>query len=151
MLTGQYGKGRVVYFSNQTDKACFTNGHEDFINTYRNAVEWAAGGNFSFTVRAPESVHISLTCDRKKGGRKVISFVNTTSGPFRPIRSLQPVYDLEVRLRGVSLKKAEILREESRIEVEEEMVQEDREIVIRIPCLQEFSAVFLDTEEGREG
>lgn len=92
-------------FSNQTDKACFTNGHEDFINTYRNAVEWAAGGNFSFTARAPESVHISLTCDRKKGGRKVISFVNTTSGPFRPIRSLQPVYDLEVRLRGVSLKK----------------------------------------------
>ena len=151
ILTGQYGKGRVVYFSNQTDKACFTNGHEDFINTYRNAVEWAAGGNFSFTARAPESVHISLTCDRKKGGRKVISFVNTTSGPFRPIRSLQPVYDLEVRLRGVSLKKAEILREESRIEVEEEMVQKDREIVIRIPCLQEFSAVFLDTEEGREG
>ena len=39
----------------------------------------------------------------------------------------------------------------TRIEVEEEMVQEDREIVIRIPCLQEFSAVFLDTEEGREG
>ena len=137
-------------FSNQTDKPALQLTAMPILSaTCRNAVEWAAGGNFSFTARVPESVHISLTCDRKKGGRKVISFVNTTSGPFRPIRSLQPVYDLEVRLRGVSLKKAEILREESWIEVEEEMVQKDREIVIRIPCL--ISAVFLDTEEEREG
>ncbi len=146
ILAGQYGKGRVVYFANQTDKACFTNGHEDFINSFYNAVEWASGG-FSFRAQVPESVHVALTCDRERPGRKVISFVNATSGPFRPVRSLLPVYGLEVRITGLSLKGARSLREESEIEVLEQQQGGEKQIVIRIPCLREFSSVFLDTEE----
>ena len=148
ILAGQYGKGRVIYFSNQTDKACFTNGHEDFVNTYRNAVQWAAGGEIKVTADAPEGVHISLTENNEAPGKMVISFVNTTSGPFRPVRSLQPVFHLEVRIRNAVLKESVILREESMIEITQEEKQGKKQILIRVPMLQEFSAIYLDTEEG---
>lgn len=150
VLTGRYGKGRVVYFAGQMDRACFTNGHEDFVNLCRNAVEWAAGG-LGFSADAPESVHISLTADVTLPGRKVVSFVNTTSGPFRPVRSLQPVFDVEVRMKAGGLREYKILKEESRIEVRmEEGTEGGEEIRIRIPELREFSAVYLDTGERRE-
>lgn len=146
ILAGCYGKGKVVYFSNQTDKACYTNGHEDLIQSFYNAVSWVKREAFSFETNAPESVHVNVTCDRRNASLMVISLVNTTGGQHRPIRALQPVYDIELRLSSAVLKQYRFIRCEGK----ETVVQEDKGVMLRIPCLREFVSVWVETEEKND-
>ena len=146
ITAGTFGKGRVVYFANQTEKTCYTNGHEDLIHTYFNAVDWVKREPFELTSDAPDSVRIHMTCDRVHPDKKVISFVNTTAGQYRPVRSLQPVYDFTVRLENAKLSNYRILRQEGDIRIVQESDAAGPFIRISISKLQEFSAVYLETE-----
>lgn len=141
ILAGDYGAGRVVYFANQTDKSCYTNGHEDLTDTYRNAILWAGKEDFSFCSDAPESVHICMTHNRLAPGKKVICAVNTSSGPFRPVRSLVSVNDVTIKVRMKGWKCKEVLKADGPVDFE----YDGKEWVkIRIASLKEFTSIYLE-------
>lgn len=143
---GTYGKGRVVYFANQTDKTCYTNGHEDLINTYFNAVDWVKREPFELTTDAPDSVHIQMTCSKDDPSKRIISLVNTTAGSYRPIRSLQPIKDFKVRLDRAVLKDYKILKQEGQMYIDQAYDNNKSSIEIHISTLKEFSAIYLELE-----
>ena len=70
MTAGRYGLGKVVYFANQTDKLCYTNGHEDFRNLFGNAVEWVKSGEFQFRAKL-RAACISPGCRKREIQKKV--------------------------------------------------------------------------------
>lgn len=143
IMENTYGKGKVVYFSNQTDKLVFTNGHEDFLDTFINAVNWTRKEEFSLEVKAPSSVHVVLMEKKAHTDQKVVSFVNTTGGWDRPMRSICPVYDIEalVTLGEGDKLKATVMKGDGNVTVEE-MNREGKRIArILVRELKDFAAV----------
>jgi hypothetical protein len=98
MTAVTYGKGHVVYFANQTDKLCYTNGHEDFYDTFYNALEWVKNATLTLQTNAPSSVHVTLTRSQGHPSEYILSFVNATSGSTRPARELVTVRDIRSTL-----------------------------------------------------
>ena len=99
-----YGKGMVVYFANQPDRMSLLHGHPDFRLPLANAVRLLLGDDLILRTNAPESVHIALTqkggaAASASAGTRILSLVNHTSGPGRPLRTLVPVFDIRVELR----------------------------------------------------
>ena len=137
VTAGAFGSGRTVYFANQTDRDCRMHPGEDPEDLYANAVLWALGSKPQMTAKAPESVHISVTAEQREDGteERVISFINLTAGPWRPVREVIPVRDLEVRMKG-KLAAARLLYGSSEMSVSDE----GGEIVIRIAELGEFAS-----------
>ena len=142
-----YGKGRVVYFANQTDKSCYDNGHEDLIQTFENAVRWAGRESFSYTAKAPQSVHISVTEDVENPCRKVFSLVNTSGSGLRPVREVLPVYGIHIRLPGTRLKDCRVLRCEGDCGVKEEQGDTGTDTVLKISCIKEYTAIYVEVSE----
>jgi hypothetical protein len=98
ITSGKYGKGRVVYFANQTDALCFTHGHEDFTEIYKNSIDYVTNADYSLTSNAPRSVHINMIADQTNRSRVVVAMVNTTGTSQRPMKELVPVYDIIIRI-----------------------------------------------------
>jgi hypothetical protein len=145
IIAGTYGKGRVVYFANQMDKLCYTNGHEDFMDLVYNSIMWAKSDELSIETNAPDSVHIALTENKDDNKQLVLSLTNHTSKPRRPIRQLLPVYDFYVdcRLEGDSLEDYKILRLDGDITVQE-ISKENGMLTVRIEIkrLDEFASIY---------
>ena len=143
IMENAYGKGKVIYFSNQTDKLVFTNGHEDFWNTFINAVNWTRKDETCLQVKAPASVHVVLMEKKDQPGHKVISFVNTTGGWSRPMRDISPVYDIEalVTLEGKGTLKTTIMKGDGTITIEEVKQEGKRRARIMVRELKEFAAI----------
>ncbi|HEY5562754.1 MAG TPA: alpha-amylase family protein [Clostridiaceae bacterium] len=142
IIAGRYGKGRVIYFSNEQDKLCHTNGHEDYTTIYNNSIKWAGKGRLSISSNAPESVHVALTNNNKNEGQYVLSLVNLTSAPRRPIKEILPVYDLKIELKlGKKLADYKVLKSQGRIEV----TYEDDIIKIFVEKLQDFTSIYINT------
>lgn len=147
VMAGVYGKGRVVYFANQTDKLCYTNGHEDFLTVFTEAVKWTANSPLSVECSAPSSVHITLMEKNEASEEKVLSFVNTTGGSLRPIREIVPVHAVEAVVfpkEGKKLK-AEVMYGED-ITFEETVSDGRFGLKVRINVLNEFAAVYMNEE-----
>lgn len=150
VVAGEYGKGRVVYFSNQTDKLCHTNGHEDFIDIYYNAIRWAVDGKLTIATDAPSSVHMALTHDREVPGSYLLSLINLTSSPERPVRRLVPVYDFNITLhiKGSKLNNYRVLKQEGDISLKTTYKSANElELDIGIAVLKEFSSIHLEVQE----
>lgn len=144
IMVNEYGKGRVVYFANQTDKLCYTNGHEDFLRSFVNAVKWAGRDAFSLNVKAPSSVHVTLMEKHADPSEKVISFVNATGGTARPLRELSPVYGVEAFLALGEGKKAETKVMKGEGVIFEQAEQDGKKgVLIRIGKLTDFVAVHI--------
>lgn len=143
IMVNEYGNGKVVYFANQTDKLCYTNGHEDFLHSFVNAVKWTGGGRFSLEVKAPASVHVTLTEKNVDTSEKVLSFVNTTGGTSRPVREISPVYGVEAMVvleKDVKARMQLLYGEEDIC-----LKQEGRMVKVWIPRLTDFAAVHIHT------
>ena len=139
-----YGKGKVIYFANQTDKLCWTNGHEDFINLYANAIQYVLNRPLAINTNAPASVHMALMRNQEDSNQTVLSCVNTTSSTMRPIRSLVPVTDIWVDLCDVVLDEYTVMKQDGAVRVE--TINEDAaQPVTRIwiDRLDEFAAVHI--------
>ncbi|MFH0758610.1 MAG: beta-galactosidase trimerization domain-containing protein [Bacteroidota bacterium] len=96
-ISNVYGKGKVVYFANEPDKLSASMGHNDFRQLLKNAIGTLQPEPFLVT-NAPESVHINVTKNKVRQCY-IITLINLTSAPERPIRSLLPVQDLEIEIR----------------------------------------------------
>lgn len=142
-----YGKGTVVYFANQPDRMSLLHGHPDFRLTLENAVRFLLGDDLLLRTDAPESVHIALT--RKGGGVSssrpatwILSLVNHTSAPGRPLRTLVPVRGIRVELRLGPLRHR-VLKADGAV-----AVRSERGVtVLEIECLEEYCSVLLETGE----
>ncbi|MDR1536616.1 MAG: hypothetical protein LBU32_01220 [Clostridiales bacterium] len=142
IATSTFGMGRVVYFANQADKLCYTNGHEDFVNLYRNAVKWAANSHLSLEeTDMLDSVQITLARSMTSPSGYVLSFVNT-SGGLRPLRHVAPVRNSRCRLfLGAKLEHSKSLCGNAKVSQSSSM--EPIEVVVEE--LDEFASIFINT------
>lgn len=141
IVENKYGKGRVLYFSNQPDVLSYTIGHPDARNLLSRSIRYLAGDAIPVVSSAPSSVHIGLTKSLIEPGQYILSLVNTTSGPVRPVRDLVPVNDILVKLRldGKSVKSYKILRSQGDCHV----TSEGQVIELKITKLVDFCAISL--------
>lgn len=93
VVVNHYGQGRSVYFPGGIDQHVASSGHPDHALVLANAVRWAADATVPVTAEAPVGVHISAL--RSADGRSlVISLVNYSSAPQRPITEVITVRDV---------------------------------------------------------
>ncbi|WP_439487186.1 alpha-amylase family protein [Algoriphagus sp.] len=107
-----YGKGKVIYFANQPDMLSHTIGHADPRNLLHRAISYLVGTEVPVETNAPPSVNLGLTTSLIEKHQYILSLVNTTSGPVRPIRALIPVQDIWIKINidGETLMDYKILR-----------------------------------------
>jgi hypothetical protein len=108
----KYGQGKVIYFANQPDLLSHVIGHADPRNLLGRAILYLVGNEIPVETNAPPSVNLGLTTSIQEKGQYILSLVNTTSGPVRPIRELIPVQDITVKIKipGETYKDLKILR-----------------------------------------
>jgi hypothetical protein len=140
VLENIYKKGRSIYFANQPDLITFEFAHPDVRNLLVRSVRYLAKDSMMLETNAPESVHTGLTKSLENTGEYIFSFVNTTSGPVRPLRNLLPVYDLSVKLNlDGKLNNYKVLRAQGDVKV----VSAKGRIDIKLAKLEDFFAVHL--------
>jgi Hypothetical glycosyl hydrolase 6/Beta-galactosidase trimerisation domain len=136
-----FGKGKVIYFANQPDVLSIEPGHPDPQNLLLRSIRHLAANSICVHTNAPPSVHIGLTRSLNQPGQYILSFVNTTSAPVRPIRQLIPVTDVKVKLNlpGKSLTRYQVLRCQGECVAKSEGQQLD----FSISRLEDFCAVHI--------
>lgn len=141
IVENTYGKGKVLYFSNQPDVLSYTIGHPDPRNLLARGLRYLAGNTLPVESTAPSSVHIGLTKSLLEKGNYILSLVNTTSGPVRPIRELIPVNNIEVKLQleGKSLNRHAVLRSQGDCNI----TSKGQVLDIRISKLEDFCAIHI--------
>jgi len=141
VIQNSYGKGTVLYFANQPDQISYELGHPDARQLLLRAVRLLAGSSIPVETSAPESVHIGLTRSMRRPGDYVLSLVNTTSGPGRPVRRLVPVSDIKVKLRLAEreLENYQVLRTQGTCILE----PRDGALELRISRLEDFCALHI--------
>ena len=142
LLVNDYGNGKVVYFANQPDRMNHLMGHPDFSDLLYGSVRHLLDEQVIVNTNAPASVHIWLSEKDHYGDKGyVVSLVNHTGGPERPLRSLTSVYDIEVTLNlPENLRwKHRILRNEDNLKVS----QRGGKVTLKIDRLDEFVSVAL--------
>jgi hypothetical protein len=142
LLVNQYGTGRVVYFANQPDRMNHLLGHSDFSDLMYGAIRYLLDDSVLVQTNAPSSVHIWLSKNNLEGRKGyVISLVNHTGGPERPLRSLTSVNNIEVTL-NLPCKygwKHQILYNEAKVKIR----PGDGKVSLKIDRLDEFVSVAL--------
>jgi len=141
IVENKYGKGKVLYFSNQPDVLSYTIGHSDPRNLLQRGIRYLAGDSIPVETSAPSSVHIGLTESLIQPGQYILSLVNITSGPVRPVRELIPVFEIKVKvqLSGKSLDSFKILRSQGECKV----ISDGNNILMNVSKLVDFFAINL--------
>lgn len=144
VVQNSYGKGKVLYFANQPDQISYEMGHPDVRNLLLRSIRYLAGTAIPIESTAPESVHIGLTQSLNNSGHYILSLVNTTSGPVRPVRSLLPVNNIQVkvRLEGKSLDNYKVLRSQGDCQ----MQANGQVLDLRISRLEDFCAIHIQMQ-----
>lgn len=139
IVENSYGNGKVLYFANQPDLLSYQTGHPDPRNTLLRSIRHLLGDAGFIESNAPSSVNIGLTRSLTKPNQYILSLVNTTSGPMRPIRELIPVHDIQIRLRldGKAVASYRVLRCQGNCQ----LVSKGKTIDLRLSTLNDFSAV----------
>jgi hypothetical protein len=141
IVENTYGKGKVLYFANQPDVLSYEPGHPDPRNLLLRGIRLLAGNAIPIKTTAPSTVHIGITTSRLNPGQYILSLVNTTSGPRRPIRELIPVHDIhiQVKLDGKSVANHKVLRSQGECQV----TSKGKELNIQLSKLQDFCAIHI--------
>lgn len=139
VVENNFGKGKVIYFANQPGLLSNEIGHPDPRNLLLRSVRYLAGKSIPIETTAPSSVHIGLTRSLIKPGQYILSLVNTTSGPVRPVRELIPVNDIQITLRldGKSVNKIEVLRSQGDCNI----ISKGKVLNMKISRLEDFCAI----------
>lgn len=143
ITAGSYGKGRVVYFANQTDALSFLNGHEDYTEIYKNAIVNVSTAPFVVSSDAPRSVHINVIEDSAKM-KMVMAFVNVTGTSQRPLKEIVTVseFTVDVIRPGYTLKEWKSLWDGANVDVE----SVGGGVRINIKSLNEFKSIEMEWE-----
>ncbi|HEY5465760.1 MAG TPA: alpha-amylase family protein [Clostridia bacterium] len=142
ITAGGFGKGRVVYFANQTDAQCFINGHEDFTEIYKNAIAYVLSSPLEVLSDAPRSVHLNVIEAPGDHRSMVAALVNTTGTSQRPMKEVVPARDFSVKVSrpGYRFKSCKSLWGEAKYQVQ----TEGAGVSIHFDVLDEFESVLLE-------
>lgn len=142
VVENKYGKGRVLYFANQPDLLSYLIGQQDPRNLLLRSIRLLAGSAIPVESNAPSSVNIGLTKSLTKPGQYVVSLVNTTSAPIRPIREIIPDYNIRVKLKleGRSVASHKVLRCQGNCQVK----TTGQTVELNISKLQDFFAAHIE-------
>jgi hypothetical protein len=139
IIAGKYGAGKVVYFANPIEALIHTNGHDDYRDVYKNALDYASGGNYLVKTGAPGSVHINVIQDQNDPNHLILSMVNATGTYQRPWKKLVSVpVELTLAVDGKSLRFSKALWGDG-IKAE----SKKDAAFISIPLLYEFASIEL--------
>jgi uncharacterized membrane protein len=145
IVSGNYGKGRVVYFANPIEALAFTNGHEDYTEIYRNAVDYASGADYFLRAEAPRSVHVNVIEDQNDADHFIVSLVNTTGTSLRPLKEIVPVNAaICLPLRSRTLKSSKTLWGD-KVNIN----QKNDDLLISVEALHEFASVEIRLAAGK--
>lgn len=143
LLENRFGKGKVLYFSNQPDQISYENGHPDFRNLLSRSIRYLAGNTIPVETDAPASVHLGLTQSQLSEGEYILSLVNTTSGPVRPLRNILPVFNIHTTLKlNGKMKRYTILRSNGEVTVQ----AKNSEVKINLARLDDYFSVHIVME-----
>lgn len=136
-----YGKGKVLYYANQPDVLIHSNGHQDVRNLMLRGIRYLAGNALPIETSAPSSVHMGYTKSLLKPGEFILSLVNTSSAPVRPVRELIPVYNIKIKVRldGKFVKKYAVLRSQGDCHIK----TKGQFIEMHLNQLQDFFAIHI--------
>jgi hypothetical protein len=139
VVENHYGKGKTMYFSNQPGVLSYEIGHPDPRNLLLNSIRYLVGDAIPVETTAPPSVYVGLTESLITPGQYVLSLVNTTSGPVRPIRELIPVTDIQLKLKldGKSVAQYKVLRSQGDCKI----TTNGQVLALKISKLEDFCAV----------
>lgn len=142
IVENKYGRGKVIYFANQPDLLSYETGHPDPRNLLLRSVRYLACDSIPIETNAPASVHIGLTKSIKNQGQYILSLVNLTSGPIRPVRDLIPVHHISIKLKldGKSFKTHKVLRSQGDCVVK--IVGNN--LLVKLNKLQDFCAIYIN-------
>ncbi len=145
IVQNNFGKGKVLYFANQPDLLSYEDGHPDPRNLLLRGIRHLAGSSIPLESTAPSSVHIGLTKSLIEPGQYILSLVNTTSGPVRPIRELIPVHDIQVKVRlgGKSVDRYKVLRSQGDCII----TSKGQVFNLRVKKLEDFCAIHIKMNE----
>lgn len=143
IVENSFGKGKVMYFANQPGLLSHEIGHSDPRNLLLRSVRHLAGSVIPIETNAPSSVYVGLTESLLRPGEYILSFVNTTSGPVRPIRELTAVNDIAVKLKldGKSVKSHKVLRCQGDCQV----TNNGQNLDLRISKLEDYFSIHIQT------
>lgn len=141
VVENTYGKGKVLYFANQPDLLSYLVGYPAPRTLLLRSIKDLAGNAIPIETNAPASVNIGLAKSRLKPGQYVLSLINTTSGPVRPIRELIPVNNIKVKLYldGKSVASYNVLRCQGDCQVN----SNGQNLELNISKLEDFCAVHI--------
>jgi hypothetical protein len=139
MIDHRFGQGRAIYFTNQPDQITYEFGHQDAVEPIARALRLLLADEDLIATNAPASVHVSLTRGRERANEFVLSLVNTTGGPGRPVQNLLPVSNVEVSVRLPKFDQIthEVLRTQGQCHVE----LRGSSLMVKLSRLEDFSAV----------
>jgi hypothetical protein len=142
LVEHSFGKGKVIYFANQPDLLSHEIGHSDPRNLLARAYKYLLQKDILIETNAPPSVNLGLTNSRNNNGQFILSLVNTTSGPQRPIRQVLPVHRISINFNipGRSLKSFKVLKSQGDCQIE----QDEHQIKIHLSKLEDYFSVFID-------
>ena len=148
IAVNRFGRGQAIYFAHEIMRQSFEDGHLDFSGLLMRAIELGLGEARVLRTNAPPSVRCSLLTDN--AGGYTLSLVNHTSTPYRPLRTLVPVRDIEATLRlpQRTLKSWSALTPASGVEV---ATGPDGHVKVRVSHLQAFASVALTMENQPSG
>ncbi|MEX1238900.1 MAG: beta-galactosidase trimerization domain-containing protein [Cyclobacteriaceae bacterium] len=141
VVENNLGKGKAIYFANQPGLLSHEIGHSDPRNLLLRSIRYLAANSIAIETTAPSSVHIGLTQSLIKPGQYILSLVNTTSGPVRPVRELIPVHDIQVKVRldGKSVNKHDVLRSQGGCTI----TSKGQVLEMRLSRLEDFCAIHI--------
>ncbi len=143
IVESRVGQGVVVYFASQIDRAVMLDGHPDFQLLLANAVRHLLGNQPAVITDAPESLIVTRLRSKSLPGAWLLSLVNVTSSPLRPLRTLVPVKDvtLSVGVDGRRRYRHTVFGSD----VQDVAVQEREDRVeIRVPIVRDFVSLRFD-------
>jgi hypothetical protein len=135
MLLGPSGKGRVVYFPTEIDRACASEGHPDHRLLLLNAVKWAHKTPVPLRAEGPGEKEVFA---REDGDGLIVHIVNRSGESSGSLRASTPLTRQSLRLKADKpYERAEFLISGGSVALE----AQEGEILVALPEIETHEIV----------
>lgn len=154
IVSGQYGKGRVIYFAGALDAAYYLYAYPYQRLALKEAINWAASEPMPVKIEAPMCVHTSVMRQSKNGDRLIVhlfSDLNTTAHHAHPVDDV-PLREESVSIHDIRVRfSAKYPIKEARLEpggTKLPIAREGDEIWVTVPKLDVHAMVIAELAEN---
>lgn len=153
IVSGQYGKGRVIYFAGALDAAYYLYAYPYQRLAIKDAIHWAASEPMPVKVEAPMCVHATAMRQTKDGERLIVHLyndLNTTAHHALPVddvplrEEVVPIHDIRIRF-NTKYPIGEVKLQPGGIKLP--VAREGDEITVIVPKLEVHAMVVAELKE----